>query len=292
MARIGRRVLDIIVPAELEAGPETGTWRREQLADRTDDCLFHTILVPVSGNESGWAALEAAHEVARREEAESHGLHVVADKKELEAETPKMAAIRDRFYWRRGEVSFKGDFHFQAGSIVRNIADRARWADLVVVKVDFPPEPGLLGRLASNFRTLIRLCSRPILAIPCDTSPLSRPLLAYDASPKAREALFIATYLSGAWNLPLSVVSVSESETVNKKNLKEARKYLKEHGIEAEYISASGPVAETILQTAETNHCDWIIIGGYNLSPLVEAVLGTVLNQVIHEAKIPLLICQ
>jgi nucleotide-binding universal stress UspA family protein len=292
MARIGRRVLDIIVPDELDGGPETGTWRRELLADRADDCLFHTILVPVSGNESGWVALEAAHEVARREGAEIHGLHVVADKKELEAETPKMAAIRDRFYWRRGEVSFRGDFHFRAGSIVRNIAERARWVDLVVVKVDFPPEPGLLGRLTSNFRTLVRLSSRPILAIPGDSSPLSKPMLAYDASPKAREALFIATYLSGAWNLPLSVVSVSEDEATNTKNLEEARLYLEEHGLTADYISAAGPVAETILQTAEHARCDWLIIGGYNLSPLVEAVLGTVLNQVIHEAKIPLLICQ
>jgi nucleotide-binding universal stress UspA family protein len=252
--------------------------------------LFETILVPVSGNESGWIALEMASQVARREGSEIHGLHVVADNDE--PETPEMAAIRERFYWRRGEVSFKGEFHFRSGSIVRNISERARWADLVVVKVDFPPEPGLLGRLGSNFRTLVRLCSRPILAVTGPATSLSRPMLAFDDSPKSQEALFIATYLSGSWNIPLTVVSVSEKKNSNQKNLKKARQYLEEHGIEASYISAKGPVAETLLQTAEQNQCDWMIIGGYNLSPLVEAVLGTVLNQVIHEATIPLLICQ
>lgn len=290
MGRIGRRVLDIIVPDELESGPETGTWRREQLTDRIQDRLFNTILVPVSGNESGWIALEMASEVARREGSQIHGLHVVSDK--IESETPEMKAIRERFYWRQGEVSFKGDFHFRSGSIVRNISEKARWVDLVVVKVDFPPEPGLLGRLGSNFRTLVRRCSRPILAVTGPATPLLRPLLAFDDSPKAQEALFIATYLSGSWNVPLTVVSVSEKEKLNLKNLKKARSYLEEHGIEASYISASGPVAETLLQTAEDNACDWMIIGGYNLSPLVEAVLGTVLNQVIQQATIPLLICQ
>jgi nucleotide-binding universal stress UspA family protein len=290
MARIGRKALDMMIPDELESGPETGTWRKEQLGDRSTERLFNTILVPVRGNEHSWAALEMAMEIARREGSELHGLHVVPGK--FDVETPEMKAVRDRFYWRRGETSFKGEFHFGSGSVVRNISEKARWADLVVVRVERPPEPGLFGRLGSNFRTLVRLCSRPILAVTGSPTPLSKALLAYDGSPKAREALFIATYISGSWNIPLVVVSVAPKKKISKEHLKEARQYLEDHGVEAAYVKAKGPVAETILQTAEDNECDWIIIGGYNLSPLVEAVLGTVLNQVIHEATIPLLICQ
>ncbi len=290
MARIGRKAYDVVVPDELEVGPETGTWRREQLADRSTERLFNTILVPVSGDEPGWVALELAIEIARREGSELHGLHVVPD--EVEPVTPEITAIQDRFYWRRGEMGFKGEFHFRAGGIVRNISERARWADLIAVRVDRPPEPGLFGRLGSSFRTLVHRSSRPILAVTGAATPLSKALLAYDDSPKAQEALFIATYMSGSWNMPLVVVSVAEKEKTARKQLKKARNYLEKHGVEAAYISANGPVADTLLQTAEDNDCDWMIIGGYNLNPLVEAVLGTILNQVIHESTIPLLICQ
>jgi nucleotide-binding universal stress UspA family protein len=290
MARIGQRVLDIVIPVELEAGPETGSWRKERFANGSDERLFNTILVPVSGSEAGWVALELAYTIAGREKSEIHGLHVLSD--EAEQDLAEKKAIVDRFYWRRGEIDFKGDFHFRTGNIIRTICDQARWADLVVVKIEKPPEPGLVGRLSSDFRTLVRRSSRPILATPGVTSPLKKAILAYDGSPKAEEALFIATYLSGCWQMPLDVVTVADKKKTAKANLDKARLYLEDHGIEANYIRAKGPVAKTLLKTAEKNNNDFLIIGGYNLSPLVEAVLGTVLNEVILETKIPLLICQ
>jgi nucleotide-binding universal stress UspA family protein len=290
MTRIGQRALDIVIPDELEGGPETGIWRRERLADRSDRRLFNTILVPVSGNEPGWVALELAKTIAERENSEIHGLHVLSD--EAEAETAEKKAILDRFYWRRGEVAFRGEFHFKSGNIVRTICDQARFADLVAVKIDKPPEPSLVGRLSSDFRTLVRRCSRPILATPGVNAPLTRAMLAYDATPKAEEALFIATYLAGSWRIPLNVVSVSENKKTSRQHLGKAQEYLEKHGIQANYLTAKGPVSQTILKTAEKQECDLLIIGGYNLSPLVEAVLGTVLNEVILETKIPLLICQ
>jgi nucleotide-binding universal stress UspA family protein len=251
--------------------------------------LFNTILVPVSGQEKGWIALEQALEVARREKSQVHGLHVLANEKE--AETPEAVSLQERFYWRRGEAGFTGEFHFRVGGIVRTICERARWADLVVVNIEQPPEPGLLGRLSSDFRALVRRCSRPILATPGVFSPLTKAMLAYDGTPKAEEALFVATYLAGCWQMPLAVVCVGESKTSAGKHLENAQNYLEEHGVEATYIPAIGPVAETILTTAAAHQCDWLIIGGYNISPVLEAVLGTVLNQVIHETEIPLLIC-
>lgn len=290
MSRIGQRVLDIVIPAELDSGPETGSWRKERLAGRYDRGLFNTILVPVSGNDPGWVALELARTIAERENSEIHGLHILSD--DSEAETPEKQAILDRFYWRRGETPFSGDFHFKTGNIVRTICDQARFADLVAVKIDKPPEPSLVGRLSSDFRTLVRRCSRPILATPGVDSPLTRAILAYDDTPKADEALFIATYLAGSWRMPLNVVSVSESKKTARQHLGKAQEYLEKHGIQANYLTAKGPVGQTILKTAEKHQCDLLIIGGYNLSPLVEAVLGTVLNEVILETKIPLLICQ
>jgi hypothetical protein len=50
-----------------------------------------------------------------------------------------------------------------------------------------------------------------MLVVPDQASPLRQALLAYDGSPKADEALFVAAYLAGQWQLPLVVVTVVDS---------------------------------------------------------------------------------
>jgi nucleotide-binding universal stress UspA family protein len=51
-------------------------------------------------------------------------------------------------------------------------------------------------------------------------------------------------------------------------------------------------VAEAILQTAETQQSDLILIGGYGHSPVLEIVLGSAVDQVLRESHRPVLICR
>jgi nucleotide-binding universal stress UspA family protein len=288
IGRIGRRVLDVVVPDELEAGPAAGQWRQERVEERPEPCLFVDILVPVSSEDVGWTALEQAIEVARREDGRLRGLHVVADETLLDG--PEANQMRDRFRWRRGEVGFEGDLLVEAGPVGRIICDRARFADLVVVSLAHPPGSGPLARLGSGFRNLVRRCSRPILAVPGEVSPLSKALLAYDGSPKAREALFVATYLAGHWQMPLVVLWVAEA-AAEPDLLNEARQYIEGHGLSAMFTHGQGDVAATILATAAEQGCDWLIMGGYGINPVVEVVLGATIDQVLRASDKPVLIC-
>ncbi|HEC62211.1 MAG TPA: universal stress protein [bacterium] len=139
---------------------------------------------------------------------------------------------------------------------------------------------------------MIQLCPRPILATPQTMSPLKRALLAYDGSPKSEEALFVATYISGQWQIPLDVVTVLENENDASKNLDKAQIYLEAHGVVADYITREGPVAKTILNICEYIGADLLIMGGYGSNPLVEVVLGSVVDQVLRECHTPTLICR
>jgi len=78
VARVGEKILDAVTPDGFRAGPPPGQWRSEQLEACEYDRLFADILVPVSGEETGWYALEQALVVARREGARLRGLHVVS----------------------------------------------------------------------------------------------------------------------------------------------------------------------------------------------------------------------
>jgi nucleotide-binding universal stress UspA family protein len=290
VARLGEKILDAVTPDEFESGPPPGQWREEELEACEYDRLFADILVPVSGEESSWNALEQALEVARREGARLYGLHIVPS--EAERETEEAQAVQAEFNQRCEAAGIPGELAIEVGGMARKINERARWTDLVIVNLAHPPATQPVARLSSGFRTLIRRCARPVLAVPRASSHLDRALLAYDGSPKANEALFVATYLSCRWNITLVVVTVIETGRTTSETLARAQGYLETHGVEATFVKESGPVAEAILKRAEEHESDLIIMGGYGLSPVLEVVLGSAVDQVLRTSRQPMLICR
>ncbi len=57
---------------------DTGSWRMAKMIDRYTDRLFGDILVPITGMEESWLALEQAALVAKKEQSALRGLHVIA----------------------------------------------------------------------------------------------------------------------------------------------------------------------------------------------------------------------
>ncbi len=287
VARVGNRILDAVTPDELESGPPPGQWRKEHVATRQDDRLFTDILVAVNGEESGWHALEYALEIARREGARLHGLHVTP--LEVGEKGPEIQAEFDR---RCKEADIPGDLAFESGKVQRRVCDRAPLTDLVVLSLSYPPAPQPIARLGSGLRTIIQRCPRPVLAVPEGSSPLGRVLLAYDGSPKADEALFIATYVADRWNIPLAVVTVIESSRTTSDALERAQGYLETHGVQTTSVKGNEPVAEAILEAAKEHASDLIVMGGYGFSPVLEVVLGSTVDQVLRASQRPVLICR
>ncbi|MEW5868625.1 MAG: universal stress protein [Chloroflexota bacterium] len=287
---LGGTLLKLILPDKLEPGPPAGQWRATTLASRLEERLFLDILVPVNGREDGWCALGQALVVAQRDGARIHGLHVVAG--EAQKESTWIAEFQAEFNRRCEEAGIASDLVIAAGEIAPHICNLSGANDLIVANLTYPPAPQPLSRLSSGFRDLIQRCPRPLLATPQTVSQFSRALLAYDGSPKAREALYIATYLAGQWGTALNVITIQDNGKISEQTLDQARQYLQDHQVSAEYRIASGPVAESILETAEEHQCDLLIMGGYGLNPVLEAVLGSAVDQVLRHSRKPMLICR
>jgi nucleotide-binding universal stress UspA family protein len=251
--------------------------------------LFPDILVPISGAERGWLALEQALVVAQREGSALHGFHVVRSDNEGTAQ--RAQGVQEEFDRRCQAAGVAGQLVVEVGPVARTICQRARWTDLVVANLAFPPGRSLAGKLQSGFRTLVHRCSRPVLAVP-QVSRLSRALLAFDGSPRAREALFVATYLAVRWRIPLAVVTVLEPGRASAGTLAEAHNYLAAHDVQARTIEARGAVADGILQAAADEQADLLIMGGYGYSPMWEAMLGSAVDRLLRESRQPMLICK
>ena len=299
LTRVSEKLIDAFTPEELEPGPAPGEWRVRRLAGREEDHLFSEILVALNGRDGGWRALEQAIVIAQREGALLRGLHVVPNSSE--ADKPALQEIRDRFAWRMGEVQLNGKLVVEEGPVARTVCDRARWNDLVVMPLTYPPGPRVLERLGSGVRTIVQRCPRPLLTGPGEPSPMQRALLAYDGSPKADEALYVATYLAVRWEVEVVVLTALENgltarysapRTGSRNASARAQAYLEAHGVEATYEVRSGDLGENIMKALEGYACDFILMGGYGRRPVFEIMLGSGLNEVLRTAGTPVLICR
>jgi len=296
--RLGERLRDAVTPDELAAAPPAsapGAWRSDddRLPSPGGECpehMINNILVPVSGEVNGWVALDQAAVIARREAAQLLGLHVVPSEQERDGEPAH--SVQAEFHRRCQAADVQGELAIAVGSVAQVICERSRWTDLAVANLAHPPTPQPVARMRSGFRTLIRRCSIPILAVPRKATLLSRALLAYDGSSKADEALFLATYVAGRWGIDLTVLTVLEAERATPETLTRARDYLDSHHVAATFVRQTGDVGDTILSAADTDHSDLIIMGGYGFSPVLELMLGSSVDRVLSESEIPMLICR
>ncbi len=285
-AGVGEGLRRLFLPRELEPGPAAGAWRRERLNTRLEDRLFQDVLVAVSGSEASWRAVDQALVVAGREPSQLLGLHIVS-------QAASDTRVLEQSFLERAEAArAQAQFAQAEGEVAEVICERARWADLVVASLSHPPGSDPTARLVSGFRTLIQRCPRPVLAVPDAATNLGHALLAYDASPKAEEALYIAAYAASRWSMELTVLTVPEGSGEMPWAQARARRYLERHAIRAQYLAPHLPVAKAILEVAEGEDCDWILLGGYAGPPVVEVVLGSTVDQVLREANLPMLICR
>ena len=265
-----------------------GSWRKARLLNRYTEHLFRDILVPVNRSSTNHDALDQAINIARLENANIHGLHIVKTTAELEH--PDILAFQEQFNQICAKEEVQGVLAIETGDPVQKILERCALTDLIVLKISHPPSTGIKA-MASHIRTLITRSSRPILAIPGKVSKLKHALLAFDGSPKAKEALFVATYLAEQWQTKLTILTGLD-DTVSESPAQDfAQNYLEFNEIEADFISKNYS-AHVLKTTAEEISADLVIMGGYSGSILKEMTVGSSVNYMLRESQLPILICR
>jgi nucleotide-binding universal stress UspA family protein len=267
---------------------KTGSWRKARLLNRYSEHLFRDILVPIGATAGSWDALDQAILIAQREQANILALHTVENRQELDSAEAK--ALQDQFNLVCSKEIANGVLAIEVGEPTQKILERAALTDLIVIKIAHPPSTGIRS-LGSQVRTLITRSSRPILAIPGMISGFQHALLAFDGSPKAKEALFVATYLAEQWQTKLTIFTGLAEESSDSSVQEFAQNYLEFNEIEALFITQKYS-PETFELAAEQINADLIIMGGYSGSILKEMTIGSSVNYMLRESQLPILICR
>jgi nucleotide-binding universal stress UspA family protein len=275
-------------PSIVQEESEPGHWRQSKMYDRYTDHLFLDILVPVGKTEDSFLALEQSIIIAHKEPASLRGLHVMPAKAELD--NRDALDIKERFDGRCQEAGVDGKLAVVQGDAADQICSHALLTDLVVLNVAFPPGPGLSG-LGSGLRSIIWRSARPILTVAEKVSPLDKALLAFDGSPKSKEALFIAAYLAESWKTDLTVMTLTESGNAAASAQKYARAYLELHELQPEFLAMDGTM-DTFLEVSRERGINFILMGGYSGTALKEVIIGSLVNHLLREFEYPILICR
>lgn len=285
LVRRWKRFRKRLFPQAIPHLGEIGDWRRIHLMPRKEGQIFSAVLVALNGLESGWKGLEQAFTIAEIEGSRIAALHIHRGSTEF-----ALIQIKEACQKRLADKDLEAKLYFEEGEVLETLTQRALWNDLLIFSLEHPPGDHLTARLKSGIRSLVQNCPRPLLAVPAVTE-MKHGLLAFDGSPKATEALYLAAYLAEKWGVKLTVVTAPEDSASRINPLVKAREYLEARSIPAEFYSEIGSPAEVILKTKKSRGCDFLIVGGYGYQPVMEVLFGSTLDALLRRSDIPILIC-
>jgi nucleotide-binding universal stress UspA family protein len=287
MERAQQSLADAVTPHSMESGPPVGQWRRDHTESLARSQLFADLLVLVERTKGSECAIDQALVLARLERASLYALWIGS----LEEPHAGHSALQSAFSQRCESAGVPCRFLAQQGEPARMVAERARWVDLVVMSRLFPEADSAAQPSDAVLQATLRHTAQPILVTTGRCRPLKTALLAYDDSPTSTEALFIAAHIAQHWAIPVRIITVNESRRTSTDTLAQALAYMRHYGIDAEGFFRSGPVAETILDTAAELDVELLVLGASGHSPFVEFFVRSTLSGVLRQARCPVLIC-
>jgi nucleotide-binding universal stress UspA family protein len=144
----------------------------------------------------------------------------------------------------------------------------------------------------SVFEAVVRHAPCPVLATVHDQRPFNTLMVAYDGSKRARDALEIGLHLTLERERRLILLTVDDGKGDRQAASFEAAVLARERGVAAERRLVRGHVAEQILAVAQAEGVDLILLGAYGHSRFLDALLGSTVDDVVHQATVPVMICQ
>ncbi len=283
--------------------------------------MFQKILVPMDGSDHAWAALEQAIAIAQEENGAIHALFII-DARLLEAPyyvgtdptelypdispllTAQAMEAEKQLHVRGNEILERVKAHCQEAGVVCKtelgedivsslILKRAQDADLIVMGERGEGAKWAGPLLGSTFEAVVRHAPAPVLATRDQPRSLKRLLVAFDGSERSWDALEIGEHLISEQQRELLLLTVDDGHVGREEAFQQAVDKLAERGMEVPHrLVEGGHPAQKIVETAEQEEIDLIIMGAYGHSRFLKIFFGSTVDDVLHSAPCPILICR
>lgn len=280
--------------------------------------MIKTILVALDGSQHAEGAFEYAAWLAERLKARLLGLHVIDivsiegsflhdvsgslgfepyldfSSKMREALRERGQVLLDAFTSRCADRGLACETAMPMGIVANEICDQARTADLIVLGHRGVNEQFSTGLLGGATESVARKSPKPVLVCPAQFRPITRPLLAYDGSPRASAAMHAAGEVVSSLGLPLTVIHVGRDDAAadGDRALDEAKRYLAPYELDVTYKRLSGPPHQRIVDVLRDGGFDLCFIGAYGHSRIIEMVLGSTTEFVLRNSTSPVFLAR
>ena len=181
----------------------------------------------------------------------------------------------------------------EVGIIEDTICRRAATADLAIMG-QHGERPGMTGGLlGSTSEQIVRRANRPVMICPAEFTPVSRPLIAYDGSPMAEDALHTAADFAlqlGSDLVVLVVADPDHSPEAAERARLGAESYLAHAKAPHTVEVSEGHVEEEIIGYAEQHDRDLIIMGAFGHSRIRALIVGSTTAHVMRTSPVPVML--
>lgn len=137
---------------------------------------------------------------------------------------------------------------------------------------------------------VIRAVERPVWVIPQSFTPPKTIMLAFDGSATARKAVDMVAGSPLFAGMPVHVVMVGAENHDNLAELEWARTQLQQQQFVVTMALEQGDVEATLLEYADNENCDVIVMGAYGHSRIREFFVGSHTNRLLLSSHKPLLL--
>lgn len=296
LATAARQFVETIGSPQLrwlaEARSEPGAWRTQRVLARGDGRLFADILLPLDASIAAWQTLQDLLPLAAREKSRLHGLFAGQTLEDHQ----RSHALLQRFAAACQAAGVAWQFRSEIGPAGDGMDAVAGGYDMVALR-QAPPEVRQRDELlGTRIQGMIRRAGCPVLILAEENTRLDRILLAYDGSPYAEEALYVAAHLGQFWEATVAVVTVEEAGRTTPATLEAALSYLRQAGLDSRgYFKGAQPgeagVARAILQLAAEQRSNLLLLGDTGYSPFAELFMRSTVDHVLREAQCSVLVC-
>ncbi|MFN3406556.1 MAG: universal stress protein [Caldimicrobium sp.] len=283
--------------------------------------MYNRILVAFDGSEFSKAALIEASNWIKRHGGSIIMVHAVYFDEEEFTIAPEQREKRFELgkkicYQTRETIS--GKYDIEVESIICEGEPSDVIIDLALEKKVELISMGTFGRKGLKRLLMGSVTSKVVLHAPCDVMVVKRPcsectgeyksiLVPFDGSEFSQKALERACELSKIDNTKITVLYVIPryeemieflmTESIKRSMIEEAEKILdkartiaSQKNVTINTIIKEGHVADRIIEIADTNKHDLIVIGTYGWSGISKVIMGSTTERVIMNASCPVLV--